>query len=76
MFHGTTAPTTPVGSLQSRMSWPKRPGRRSSQSMPSAMSAKALSRIIGSVACENLENEMGEPISAVMSWAISLRRPR
>jgi hypothetical protein len=40
------------------------------------MSANESSSIIGSVACENFENEIGEPISEVMSCAISRLRGR
>ena len=53
---------------------PKKPGRNSSHGKLDAMPVKASSSISGRVAWENFEKEIGEPISEVMSCAISRRR--
>src|SRR5215216_13644 len=70
-FHGTIAPTTPTGSRRTTTSLPRTPWRRSSHGYSRAMSRNVLSIIHGAGDCARFENEIGEPISSVITAAMS-----
>ena len=69
-FHGTMPATTPTGSRRTITS-PNTPGRCSSHGYDWAMVMKALSIIQLAGACARFEKLMGEPISSVMTVAMS-----
>ena len=72
-FHGTMAPTTPTGSRRTMISPPMEPGRFSSQWKSAATPRKLVSMIHGAGDWARFENEIGEPISVVITSAMSPR---
>ncbi len=73
-FHGTIAATTPTGSLRTMTGEPSTPLRVSSHSQLRPSSRKVLSIIHGAGAWASWLNVMGEPISSVTTWAMSIMR--
>src|SRR4029079_8668077 len=71
-FQGTIAPTTPTPSLRTITSLPSTPCRFSSQSNSLATWMKVVSIIHGAGVWASWENEIGEPISSVMTAAMSI----
>ena len=74
-FQGGIAATTPTGSRRTITSEPSAPGRTSSHGNAFAMVRKDSIIIQGAGACARLENEVGEPISVVITSAISPSLP-
>ncbi len=74
-FHGGMAATTPTGSRRTITGEPSAPGRISSQGYSRAMPRNASICIQGAGDCARLENDVGEPISVVMTSAISAILP-
>ncbi len=74
-FQGGIAATTPTGSRRTITSLPSAPGRVSSHGNALAMPMNDSIIIHGAGDCARLENEVGDPISVVISPAISSRRP-
>ena len=66
-FHGGIAATTPTGSRRTMTSAPSAPGRTSSHGNSLAMPMNESIIIQGAGDCARLENEVGEPISVVIS---------
>ncbi len=73
-FHGTMAPTTPTGSLRTMTGVPRTPWRTSSHSWAAATWMNVLSIIHGAGDWASWLNEMGEPISSVITAAMSIMR--
>ena len=73
-FHGAIAPTTPTGSRRTITFPPNTPARMSSHSYAEPTASIALRINSGGGDWPTLENEIGEPISVVMTSAISSRR--
>ena len=74
-FHGGIAATTPTGSRRTITGIPITPSRSSSQGYSRAMPRKASICIHGAGDCARFANDVGEPISAVMTSAISASLP-
>ncbi len=74
-FQGGIAATTPTGSRRTITSLPRAPGRCSSHGNALAMLMNVSIIIQGAGDCARLEKEMGEPISVVITPAISSSRP-
>ena len=72
-FHGTMAPTTPTPSERTT-SEPIIPGRSSSQGYLAASAMNELSIIHGAGAWASWAKLIGEPISVVITWAMSIMR--
>ena len=73
-FHGGIAATTPTGSRRTTTGAPSAPARLSSQGYSRAIARNASICIHGAGDCARLENDVGEPISSVITSAISPRR--
>ena len=73
-FHGTIAPTTPTGSWRTMISPPSTPWRRSSQGYSAATWRNEFSIIHGAGDWASWEKVIGEPISVVMTSAMSIMR--
>ena len=73
-FHGAIAATTPTGSRRTTTGEPSAPGRVSSQPYSRAMPRNASTCIQAAGACARLAKEVVEPISVVMTSAISPSR--
>src|SRR6478735_1105644 len=74
-FHGGIAATTPTGSRRTTTSVPSTPVRRSSHGNDRAMPRNASICIHGAGDCARFANDVGEPISSVISSAISPSLP-
>ena len=70
-FHGGIAATTPIGSCRTITSAPSTPGRVDSHGNSRAIARNASICIHGAGDCARLLNEIGEPISMLISSAIS-----
>ena len=70
-FHGGIAATTPTGSCRTITSAPSAPGRVDSHGNSRAIVRNASICIHGAGDCARLLNEIGEPISVVITSAIS-----
>ena len=73
-FHGTMAATTPTGSRRTITGEPRTPMRDSSHSSSRPTWMKVLSIIHGAGDWASWEKLMGEPISSVMTAAMSIMR--
>ena len=74
-FQGGIAATTPTGSRRTMTSLPRAPGRGSSHGKALAILRNVSIIIQGAGDCARLENDVGEPISVVITPAISSSRP-
>ena len=73
-FQGTIAPTTPTPSERTITGVPSMPVRSSSQGYFLASSMKLFSIIHGAGDCASCEKLIGEPISVVITCAMSIMR--
>ena len=73
-FHGTIAPTTPTPSERTITGVPSMPVRSSSHGYCCASVMKLLSIIHGAGDWASCEKVIGDPISVVITWAMSIMR--